>query len=147
MVENSIEQVGYLLDTNIISEPTRLQPDLGVMDKLSYLSDACGLSAVTLHELRFGWLRMPEGAKKQAIGSYISQVVAQYPCFGYDAKAARVHAEIRTYCQKNGFALPFVDGQIAAIAIANGFVLVTRNLKDFKGIEGLRLENWFTGLV
>lgn len=144
MVDNNIEQIGYLLDTNVISEPSRLQPDFGVMDKLSRLSELCGLSSITLHELRFGWLRMPDGAKKQAIGAYLSQVVTHYPCFTYDVKAARVHAEIRIDCQKKGVVLPFVDGQIAAIAISNGLVLVTRNQKDFKGVEGLRLENWFT---
>ena len=40
--------------------------------------------------------------------------------------------------------LPFVDGQIAAIVIANGLTLVTRNTKDFAHLTGLRLNNWFT---
>ncbi|PMY00533.1 VapC toxin family PIN domain ribonuclease, partial [Pseudomonas sp. GW460-13] len=42
-----------------------------------------------------------------------------------------------------GFTLPFVDGQIASVAIAHGLTLVTRNTKDFSELTGLRLANWF----
>ncbi len=43
-----------------------------------------------------------------------------------------------------GQPLPFVDGQIAAIAMAHGLTLITRNTRDFAAIKGLRLANWFT---
>ena len=43
--------------------------------------------------------------------------------------------------------IPFVDGQIAAIAMAQGLILVTRNTKDFQAIEGLRQINWFTDTI
>lgn len=42
-----------------------------------------------------------------------------------------------------GHSLPFVDGQIAAIAMTYGLTLITRNTKDFADIPDLRLENWF----
>jgi tRNA(fMet)-specific endonuclease VapC len=62
----------------------------------------------------------------------------------YDAAAARIHAELRSTCERTGRRLPFVDGQIAAIAMTHGLTLVTRNTKDFAEITGLRLQNWFT---
>ena len=51
--------------------------------------------------------------------------------------------KMRADTETKGKTLPFVDGQIAAIAIANGLILVTRNSKDFAGIASLQLENWF----
>ena len=39
--------------------------------------------------------------------------------------------------------MPFVDGQIAAIAMANGLTLVTRNFRDFECLPGLRVVDWF----
>ncbi|MEN9430640.1 MAG: hypothetical protein RJA86_1499, partial [Pseudomonadota bacterium] len=54
-----------------------------------------------------------------------------------------IHAQLRSEHEQKGLSLPFVDGQIASIAIAHGMTLVTRNLKDFSGIQGLRVVNWF----
>lgn len=70
-------------------------------------------------------------------------MVSLIPILDYDAQAAKIHAEIRIQTQKNGNNIPFVDGQIAAIAMAKGLTLVTRNTKDFQAIEGLRQINWF----
>jgi tRNA(fMet)-specific endonuclease VapC len=58
---------------------------------------------------------------------------------------ARLHAELRVDADRRGRPLPFADGQIAAIAVAHGLTLVTRNLKDFTGVSGLRLVDWFEG--
>jgi tRNA(fMet)-specific endonuclease VapC len=38
--------------------------------------------------------------------------------------------------------VPFVDGQIAAIALVNDLVLVTGNLRDFAAFASLKMENW-----
>jgi tRNA(fMet)-specific endonuclease VapC len=43
-----------------------------------------------------------------------------------------------------GIPAPMVDGQIAAIAVVNGLILVTRNTNDFDGYLGIQVENWFT---
>lgn len=61
----------------------------------------------------------------------------------YDEVAARIHANIRRECEQTGLVLSFVDGQIASIAMAHGLTLVTRNLKDFENIQGLRVVSWF----
>lgn len=96
-----------------------------------------------LHELRYGWLKMNAGKKKDAIGHYLQTVVSVLRVFDYDTKAAHTHAQLRSDSEKAGKTLPFVDRQIAAIAISNGLTLVTRNTKDFSGIPQLQLANWF----
>lgn len=135
----------WLLDTNIVSEGVKPAPDAGVMANLRRHADELALPAPVWHELRFGWLRMPDGQRKDAIGLYIQRVAGQLPVLPYDETAARIHAELRDQQGRSGRPLPFVDGQIAAIAMANGLTLVTRNRKDFEGLPGLRVVDWFLG--
>ena len=133
----------WLLDTNVLSEGVKPVPDARVMANLQRHADELALPAPAWHELRFGWLRMPDGKRKDAIGLYLQRVVGQLPVLPYDEAAARIHAELRDQQQRAGRPLPFVDGQIGAIAIANGLTLVTRNRKDFEGLPGLRVGDWF----
>ena len=133
----------WLLDTNIVSEATKEVCNANVLLNLSRYEAEIALPSVVLHELRYGWLKMRAGKKKDAIGHYLQTVVSVLPVFDYDARAARVHAQLRAESEAAGKPLPFVDGQIAGIAIANGLTLVTRNTKDFANISSLQLTNWF----
>jgi len=133
----------WLLDTNIISEAAKPQPNAQVIEWMDRYTQELCTAAPVWHELRFGWLRMPDGQRKDKIGRYIQQVVSAIPVLPYDEAAARIHANIRCECAQIGFSLAFVDGQIASIAMAHGLTLVTRNLKDFQQVQGLRVVNWF----
>ena len=138
-----VKQPAWLLDTNILSEGIKPVPDAGVMANLQRQAHELAIPAPVWHELRFGWLRMPEGRRKDAIGLYIQRVAGQLPVLPYDESAARIHAELRDQQLSAGRPLPFVDGQIAAIAMANGLTLVTRNFRDFECLPGLRVVDWF----
>ncbi len=133
----------WLLDTNVLSEAMRPSPHAGVKANLARYEGELAVAAPVLHELRFGWLRMPAGQRRDAIGRFVQEVVGSLPVLPYDAAAARIHAELRVQRQQAGQPLPFVDGQIAAIAMAHGTTLVTRNTRDFAGLAGLRIANWF----
>lgn len=133
----------WLLDTNIISEVTKENCHVNVLENLTRYEHEIAVPSVVIHELRYGWLKMNEGKKKDAIGHYLQTVVSVLPVFDYDAKAAHIHAQLRANSEKAGKTLPFVDGQIAAIAISHGLTLVTRNTKDFSDITQLQLTNWF----
>ncbi len=82
-------------------------------------------------------------ARKAAMEDFIQNVAGELLILPYDSAAARVHAELRWEAQHAGRALPHIDAKIAASAIARRLMLVTRNLKDFEGIAGLRLSNRF----
>jgi len=133
----------WILDTNVLSEAARPTPHAGVMANLSRYENELAIVAPVWHELRFGWLRMPVGQRRDAIGRFVQDVAGQLPILPYDAQAARIHAELRTQREQIGQTLAFVDGQIAAIAIAHGATLVTRNTRDFSGLTGLRMVDWF----
>ena len=133
----------YLLDTNILSEPARPQPNDGVVTRLRQELDGCATAALVVHELEFGLARLPDSRRKRLLSQYLRDVVGPVPVLPYDAAAARWHALERARLARRGVTVPFVDGQIAAIAHVHGLVLVTRNTDDYAPLVGLRVENWF----
>lgn len=86
---------------------------------------------------------MAVGKKRERIASFIMNDVGALPMLFYTLECAEVHAQIRADCRKKGKTLGFADSQIASIALVNDAVLVTRNVDDFKDIDGLMIENWF----
>ena len=69
-------------------------------------------------------------------------MVTTFEILPYDDFAARLHAIERVRLEQIGATLPFVDGQIAAIAQMNELVLVPTNVRDFAAFPGLTVENW-----
>lgn len=135
----------YLLDTNILSETTRATPDARVMAQLRRHGDRIATSAITWHELHHGLALMPASRKRTAVAAYLESLArADLPVLPYGVQAAEWHAKERARLASSGLTPPFIDGQIAAIAQANGLTLVTRNTADFKHFSGLKILNWFT---
>lgn len=96
------------------------------------------------HELNYGMNRLPESRMKERIQDYLFYVIKEsLPIISYDCFAAEIHSRIRADQEVLGQKTPFVNSQIASIAIANNLILVSRNIKDFKQFNGLILENWF----
>jgi len=134
----------HLLDSNILSEPTRPTPDSKVLGKLEQFGSSLCTASVVVHEMRFGLGRLPEGKRKAALMVYLDRLLAHpIVVLPYDAEAALYHADERSRQMALGYNAPYADGQIAAIAAVNGLTLVTRNVADFQYFSGLRLDNWF----
>jgi predicted nucleic acid-binding protein len=133
----------YLLDTNVISELMRPAPSPSVVEKLKAKGKRCGLGAPTLYELEHGVAILPDGARKRALAAGLAAFAGSMTVFPFDRAAARwlatANAKLRT-ARKLGSIL---DGQIAAVAMTRGRILVTRNTRDFEPYEGLALESWF----
>ena len=133
----------YLLDSDVVSEPTRPAPSAGVLRWLDQHEGESAIAAPVWHELRFGCERLPPSRRRDSIASYLADVVlASLPILDYDQRAAEWHARERARLGRAGQTPPFVDGQIAAIARVNDLTLVTLNQRDFRRFEGLRMERW-----
>ncbi len=133
----------YLLDTNILAEPLRLQPNARILEHLQRYQDEIAIAAVVWHEMWFGCYRLPLSAKRSAIETYLTQVVApSILILPYDQEAASWHAAERARLTSVGKTPPFADGMIAAVAKTNNLVLVTINLDDFREFQELQLESW-----
>lgn len=134
----------YLLDTNVLSELIRPQPNEAVLNKLLAFERECAVATLVWHELLYGFYRMAEGKKKKTLERYLFEAVdLSFPKLAYDVKAARWHAAERARLERLGRLPNFVDGQIAAISATNSLSLVTRNVRDFEHFEGLEVQNWF----
>ncbi len=135
--------LAYLLDTNIVSEPLRPNPDQHVLELLKQNQHELAIASLVWHELLFGYERLPDSTKKRAIEAYLNDVVAgSLPVLPYDARAASWHASERARLTAIGKTPSFVDGQIAAIAAINDLTLVTANISDYANFKELRVENW-----
>jgi tRNA(fMet)-specific endonuclease VapC len=136
--------IRYLLDTNALSEALRPAPDPTFLEQFREHQSTCALSSITWHELAFGVARLPSGRRKDHLERFLLEAVASLPILPYDSSAAALHAGERVRHAAAGRSLPFADGQVASIAVANGLLLVTRNARDVAYVDGLQLAPWWS---
>ena len=137
----------YLLDTNIVSEFSKANPNPQVLEFYQARKNLCAISAITWQELTRGVSRLPEGKRKATLQSFIENFEANTEVISYDKFASQICGEMQANAEKDGHTLPFYDSQIAATASSNGMVLVTHNIADFEPMREksfLRVEDWFT---
>ena len=133
-----------LLDTNVVSEPLRPQPDNRVAEWLDkQLVETLYLSAITVAELRLGVAQLPNGRKKERLHEQLEQVVL--PLFAkrilpFDDATARCYATIRADARSKGKAIAAADGYIVAMAQQYGFIVATRDVAPFLA-AGLKVIN------
>lgn len=133
----------YLLDTNVLSEPLRPEPDDRVLRRLRDRRGEVATASVVWHEMLFGCYRLPPSARQSAIQEYLDEVLRpSIPVLPYDTRAAEWHAAKRARLTAAGRTPPFADGQIAAVASTNGLVVVTSNVTDYAGFRDVRVEDW-----
>lgn len=130
----------FLLDTNVLSEPLRPEPDRGITGWLARHQAAVATAAPVWHELRFGCQRLPRSARREKLERYLETIQPSLPILPYDAEAANWHAEERARLQRAGRTPSFVDGQIAAVAAVNQLAVVTLNVAHFRDFRGLEVE-------
>ena len=135
-----------LIDTNVISEPLRPQPQASVIAWLDRQPiETLYLSAITVAELRYGIAILPDGRKKQLLTERLEQAVL--PLFegrilDFTIEAAAAYAQVRAKARTAGYAVAAADGYIAAIARAYDFAVATRDTLPFAA-AGLLVINPF----
>lgn len=133
----------FLLDTNVLSEPLRLNPNPGLLAKLEAHRENLVTATIVWHELLFGCYRLPPSRKRTRIEAYLFDVIGPtIPILGYDTEASVWHATERARLAAEGLMPAFADGQIAAIAQVNECILVTANTSDFAHFQGIDVVNW-----
>ena len=87
--------------------------------------------------------RLAPSTKRRAIETYLEEAVrVALPILPYDEPAAAWHARERARLGRRGRPPSAADGQIAAIAHTNGLIVVTINVKDFRRVKELQVEDW-----
>lgn len=135
-----------IIDTNVVSEPLRPEPERAVIDWLNAQEpETLYLTTVNLAELLAGIEAMPAGRRRNKLNTAL--VDRMMPLFEgrilpFDKGAAEAFARMDASARLAGNRISFADGAIAAIASANGFMLATRNVHDFKGTNIRIINPW-----
>ena len=137
----------YLLDTNIISEVTKPFPNQAVVKKIQDTIKLSTIASVSFEEMLYGVKRRASGKKRDDLFDFcVDYIQANYEIIPFDIHASWINSDIRERLEKKGRKASLADSMIAATAIANNMILVTRNVKDFediKEVSALMVENWF----
>jgi len=128
----------YLLDTNIIIYVLKRRPK-EVLEIFNRNASRMAISSITLSELIYEAEKSPNMDKNlEAIEEFVSHL----DVLPYDAKASQHYGQIKAALEKRGEIIGENDIHIAAHAISQGLILVTNNLREFKRVPNLALENW-----
>lgn len=139
----------YMLDTNICSYIIKNRP-IQVLHKFKKIDvHSCVISAVTLAELKY-WVARNKKIHQRSKNSgdpkvnerVINDFVSHLIVMDFDDLAADVYGKIRAELEANGTLVGNADLMIGAHAISLKATLVTNNIKEFKRLPGIELENW-----
>jgi len=135
-----------LLDTNIVSENFRPQPNPAVVLWVdSQPTGSLYICTPVLAELRFGLEKLPTGQRKDALQTAIDRIENDYfrgRILALDINAAAEYGRLAASRQRIGRPIQQMDGLIAAIASINRLTIATRNTRDFADL-GLDMVNPF----
>ncbi len=131
----------YLLDTDTLSTLLRA-PAGAIAQRIAAVgADAVATSLVVAGELRFEALRTGNAALRERV----EDLLARLPILPFDDPVAHAYARLRHALERAGTPIGPNDLWIAAQAIADGRVVVTGKVREFRRVEGLGVEDWRAG--
>ena len=130
--------IKYMLDTNILIYAIRNRPKK-IREAFKKHSEYLAMSTVTLGELIYGAEKSAQAVRNLAD---IEALAARLDVLPFDSEAAIHFGQVRAELAKSGKIIGPYDLMIAGHARSCGLILVTNNLREFKRVPGLRVENW-----
>lgn len=132
----------WLVDANVISEPTRPAPSPGVLAWLRRHEHELVVDPVIVGELRFGILILPVGQRRQRLDRWFDTGVARIRCLPWEVATGLRWAGLLADLRRSGLTMPVKDSMIAATALTHQLDVATRNVRDFQK-AGLRIVDPF----
>lgn len=136
----------YLLDTALLSELVKRQPDPGVTAWIDRCDEgSLFVSVLTLGELRKGVSKLQDSERKAALQSWIMHDLTERfagRILAVDAAVAMTWGAAQGEAERRGARLPVVDGLIAATALVHGLTVVTRNVGDMERCGAPVINPW-----
>lgn len=129
----------YLPDTNICIYIIKKKPEK-VFQKFRNISfGSVGISSITLAELQYGVMKSSNPVKNQEA---LERFITPLQIFEYGFDQTIVYGRIRAELERNGTPIGPLNILIASHALSLNFTLVTNNMREFRRIPDLQLENW-----
>ena len=122
----------YLVDANVLSEPTRPQPVPGVIEWLRRNEADLVVDPVVLGEVRFGILLLPRGKRRTRLERWFDAGVQRIRCLPWEASTGLRWAALLADLRTSGRSMSIKDSLIAATALTHGLIVATRNRRDFE---------------
>ncbi len=135
----------FLLDTNVLSDATKLSPHPGVSQWLADKpASMLFISAMTVAEAGYGAERLVPGRKAANLRAWLDEVIVEFGerVLPVDVEVAKAQARIRRAAENARRTMPSIDAFLAATAEVHGLTLVTRNVRDFEAWGGPVLDPW-----
>ena len=133
-----------ILDTNVISEVMRPQPNTQVRSWLKkYPVEELAITSISIAEISYGLKRLPVGRRRDSLQWRFQMFIDQGfsdRIFPFEERAAEIYAEIIVDRKQQGKPIEVMDAMIASIALLKTAILATRNVSDFENC-GLELVN------
>ncbi len=131
----------FLFDTDIITNVLKKSPSKNLLKRLDEVSmREQHISTITISEIVYGAVKSMR--PEYHLDNLENILLPSVNVVGFDSKAAYVCGRLHANLEKVGLPLDLADLEIASIAIAGNFVLITGNTKHFSRIPELQLENW-----
>jgi predicted nucleic acid-binding protein len=129
--------VKYLVDANVLSEPTKPAPDNRVVAWLRANEREIAVDPIILGEVRYGILLLRKSKRRDNLERWFEGGVRRLHCLSWEAETGLRWAQLVANLRAAGRAMPIKDSLIAATALVHGLTVVTRNRADFQkaGVE------------
>lgn len=134
---------GFLLDTNVLSELTRAEPDSRVLAFLDGEPDVW-LPSMAVYEAEYGLRLLPVGRRRDLLVAAYVSILDEYSqrVLPFDRAAAEQAANLRAHARRIGRHVDLGDVVIAGTARSNALAVVTRNVRDFEPLDVDVLNPW-----
>ena len=134
----------YLVDANVLCEPTKPRPRPGVVEWLRRNEREIAVDPVILGEIKFGTLLLPRGKRRSRLERWFDDGVRRIHCLPWEAPTGLRWAQLLADLRMRGRSMPIKDSLIAATALTHDIAVVTRNRIDFAKAE-VRVVDPFGG--
>jgi toxin FitB len=124
--------VKYLVDANVLGEPTKKVPDSKVVDWLRENEREIVFDPIILGELRFGILLLRSGRRRASLERWFDTGVQRLRYLPCEAETGLRGAQLLASLRAAGRATPIKDSLIAASALVHDLTVFTRNRIDFE---------------
>lgn len=133
-----------LVDANVLSEPTRPEPDPLVVGWLRRHERELAVDPVILGEIRFGILLLPRGRRRTSLERWFDAGVERLHCLPWDRATGLRWAGLLADLRRAGTAMPVKDSMVAATALHQEIPVATRNRRHFEA-AGVQVVDPFAG--
>jgi tRNA(fMet)-specific endonuclease VapC len=130
----------YLIDTNICIYVMRGEVPR-IRERFNRLAEQLSISAVTLGELHYG---VEKSGRRRENLEALDHFAARLAVLPFDAKAAAHYGDLRAEFERAGTPIGSNDLLIGAHARAEGLTVVTNNMREFRRLPGVKVENWIS---